>query len=242
MDLEMPIRLTFDWSDGVYLLRPYDLRDEELEKQNKAYITWIMFTEADEYIVARLRNPFGSSMLMGMYKDQTFEWSDEILHNVEVHTDIACKICVWCEKSKHQLCGLWQDESVNYQPNDKAHVVTPGELHNRVAETIYQSAYSAIAMPGKVAQQRTVEEVALDVTRNVLGSLSGRGRYLPAFKLVVDQSPTNLRIRDMAWGDRFTNGDEVKLNSTSMMKRANQFQQEVAEDIQKMAEDIFRRL
>lgn len=230
------IRLTFDWSEGAYLLRPYADGDEQLDKQNKVYITLIMFTEANGHIVARLRNPFGSTMLMGVYKDQTFEWSDEILHNVEVHVDIACKICMWCEDPSLRPFGLWRDESVNYKSYQTPHRVTPGELHNRIAESIYQSAYSAIALPGTAAAERSPEEVAFDVTRNVLGTLSGRGQTLPAFKLVVDQSPANVKIRSMAWGDRFTNGDEVKLNSTSMVRRVKQFQKEIAEEIQKVAE------
>lgn len=228
-DIALPIRLTFDWSDGAYLLRPYDASDDELEKQGKVYITWIMFTEADGYIVARLRNPFGPSMLMGMYKDQTFEWSDEILHNVEVHVDVACQICVWCEKSKHQLTGLWQDSSINHQANDRVHVVTPGELHNRLVESIYLGAHSALTIGED--EKRTKEAIACDITRNVLGSLSGRSPTLPTFKLVVDQSPVNVRIRELAWGDRFTNGDEVKPNSTTMVRRAHQFSVELSTNI-----------
>lgn len=240
METFIPPRVSLDWTDGAYLLRPFEDRDATHYRSNKIYPTWIMFTKADDYIVARIKSPLGEAMFMGIYKDQTFEWSDELLHNVEVHTDIACKICMWCEQAIDQPTGLWQDESVNHEPGDIAKIVTPGELHNRLADSVYLSAHAALTMVGREAQNRSVEEIAQDITRNVLGTLSGRSRTLPAFKLVVDQSPANVQIREMAMGDRFTNGDELKPNSTTMVHRARQLGNEIAADIQKTIDELSR--
>lgn len=235
-----PPRVSLDWTDGVCVLRLFRDSDTEDYSQSKIYPSWIVFAKADDYIVARLRTPLGNNMLVGMYKDWTFEWSDEILHNVEVHADIATNICVWCEQSRDQATGLWQDESVNHQPGDRPHVVTPGELHNRLAESIYLGAHAALSTIGKDVN-RTKEDIAQDVTRYVLGSLSGRSSTLPAFKLVVDQSPVDVRIREMAQGDRFTNGDEVKPNVTTMVRRARQFSAELTADIQNTVDEMMQQ-
>lgn len=233
-----PIRVTLDKDGPVRQLRLYKDGDENVAS---AYPSWLVFSKAKDYVVVRVKFPFQRYHAMGVYKDQTFEWTDEFMYNCEIHTDIVCRICAWCDEAAHNIDALDEDEIMHREEGSVPLSIaqayhSPYALREHLAERLYEtmkvSMYNGIG-----TTQPTIDDIARMASGEVISLLNGGRVGFPRVTLTVDQNLANTILSKLSGQKRYRNGDVVELDTPAMLRHIHRFAQECAEQIAKTVKD-----
>ena len=237
-----PIRITLDKDGPVRQLRLYKDGDEQLAG---AYPSWIVFSKAKDYVVARVKFPFQNYHAMGVYKDQVFEWTDEFMYNCEIHTDIACQICAWCDEAAHEMDKLSEDEVMWREEDAKPLSVANAyhssqEIREQLAARLYQTLKVSM-YSGTGTNPPTTDEVARKASGEIISLLNGGQNGFPRMTLEVSQNQANVVLNKLAGKTRFRNGEIVELDTPGMQRHVHRFAEECAAEITRTAKRMENR-